>query len=97
MFEKRNLKDLIYITLIFYVGWTLVGFGSQVLPIDDRIIDLKEIKEPSGKIKELDKKIFLFYTIKDKEWAEWLSKIFWKMFNSSIDANKRLEEINKII
>ncbi|UYP47545.1 hypothetical protein NEF87_003830 [Candidatus Lokiarchaeum ossiferum] len=38
MFEKRNRKDIILITLIFYVGWTLIGLGSQLLPKDDRIV-----------------------------------------------------------
>ncbi|VVB79856.1 Uncharacterised protein [uncultured archaeon] len=64
--------------------------------IDNKIIRIKEVKEPTGKIKELDKRIFIFYTLKDKEWAEWLSKIFFKMFSQSIDARKRLEEVNKL-
>jgi hypothetical protein len=64
--------------------------------IDNKVIRIKEIKEPTGKIKELNKKVFIFYTIKDKEWAEWLSKIFYKMFSQSIDARKRLEELKKI-
>lgn len=64
--------------------------------IDNKIIRIKEVKEPTGKIKELDKRIFIFYTLKDKDWSEWLSKIFFKMFNQSIDAKRRLEEINKI-
>src|SRR3989339_724958 len=65
--------------------------------IDDKIMDLKEIKEPTGKIKELDKKIFIFSTIIDKKWIEWLTKIFWKMFNESISAEKRLEQINRYL
>ena len=65
--------------------------------IDDKIMDLKEIKEPTGKIKELDKKIYIFYTINDKKWIEWLTKIFWKMFNESISAEKRLEQINRYL
>ena len=64
--------------------------------IDNKIIRLKEIKEPTGKMGELNKRIFIFYTIKDKEWAEWLSKIFFKMFSQSIDAKKRLEELRKM-
>ncbi|MBU0958753.1 MAG: hypothetical protein KKB31_02280 [Nanoarchaeota archaeon] len=64
--------------------------------IDKKIIRIKEIKEPTGRIKELDKKLFIFYTMKDKNWAEWLCNIFNKIFNNSIGAEKRLEEINKI-
>ena len=65
--------------------------------IDNNSFRLKEIKEPTGKIKELDKKKFIFYTIKDKEWTEWLGKIFIKMFNTSIGSEKRLTELNKLI
>jgi predicted transcriptional regulator len=65
--------------------------------IDNKSIRLKEIKSPTGKIKELDKKKFIFYTIRDKEWTEWLSKIFNKMFNSSIGAEIRIIELNKLI
>jgi hypothetical protein len=65
--------------------------------IDNKTIRLKEIKEPTGKIKELDKKKFIFYTIKDKNWADWLGKIFNKMFSTSIGSEKRLNELNKLI
>ncbi|MBU2612568.1 MAG: hypothetical protein KKB62_02495 [Nanoarchaeota archaeon] len=65
--------------------------------IDNDSIRLKEIREPTGKIKELDKKIFIFYTIKDKEWAEWLSKIFIKLFNTSVGAEKRIKELEGLI
>ncbi|MDP1696067.1 MAG: hypothetical protein Q8L29_04080 [archaeon] len=64
--------------------------------VDNKLLRIKEVSEPTGKIKELNKKLFLYYTIKDKEWAEWASKIFWKIFSSSLSANKRLEEIKKI-
>jgi hypothetical protein len=60
---------------------------------DGKVIRMKESKEPTGRINELDKKVFIFYTIKDKEWAEWLSRVFWKMFNSTIDASNRLKEL----
>jgi hypothetical protein len=68
----------------------------RALIVDKKIFRIKEIKEPTGKIKELDKKIFIFYTIKDKEWIEWLFNIFWKMFNNSVSAEKRLEELRKL-
>ncbi len=68
----------------------------RALIIDNKILRLKEIKEPTGKIHELNKKIFIFYTIKEKEWIEWLSKIFWRMFSNSIDARKRVEELKKL-
>jgi hypothetical protein len=68
----------------------------RALIIDNNIIRLKEIKEPTGRKNELNKKLFIFYTIKDKDWAAWLSRIFWKIFASSISAEKRLEEMKKL-
>ncbi len=65
--------------------------------IDNKFIRLKEVKEPTGKIKELNKRLFIFYNIKDKTWAEWLSKIFWNKFAKSIDANKRLEHLKHVL
>ena len=64
--------------------------------IDGKIISLKEVKEPTGKIHELNKEVFIFYTINDKSWADWLSRIFWKKFSKSMDANKRLEQLKQI-
>lgn len=68
----------------------------RAIIIDNKIIRIKEIKEPTGKVRELNKRLFIFYTIKDKEWVEWLTKIFWKKFNYSIDAEKRLSELAKL-
>lgn len=64
--------------------------------IDGKLMRLKEIKEPTGKINELSKRAFLFYTITDRSWIDWLSRIFWKKFSNSIDANKRLEQMKMI-
>jgi hypothetical protein len=64
---------------------------------DNKVIRLKESKEPTGRMNELDKKVFIFYTIKDKEWAEWLSRVFWKMFNATVDATYRLKELRNMM
>ncbi len=64
--------------------------------IDGKLIRIKEVKEPTGKINELNKKIFMFYNISDKSWVDWLSRIFWKKFSNSLDANKRLEQLKRI-
>ena len=94
-----NVKKLL--SLNFKYGKELIEIHHREQPlratvIDNQLINLKEVKEPTGREKELLKQTFIFYTIKDKEWGEWLSKVFWKMFSSSVDANKRLEEINKL-
>ena len=67
----------------------------RAIIVDNKFFNIKEIKEPTGRDYELIKKTTFYYTIKDKEWTEWLSRIFWKMFSSSIDANKRIQELQK--
>ncbi len=96
---RENIEKLL--SLNFKQGKEAIEIRHGEHPIRANIVDnkffrIKEIKEPTGKIHELDKKVFIFYTIKDKDWTEWLSRIFWKMFSQSIDANKRLEEMKKL-
>ena len=96
---KRNIEKLL--SLNHKYATEAIEIKHHETPIrafvfDRKILRIKEIKEPTGRINELDKKLYIFYTIKDKIWAEWLYKIFQKIFNNSIGAQKRLEEIDKI-
>lgn len=89
------------LTLNQKYGKELVEIRHREQPIrafifDGKFFRIKEIKEPTGKIKELDKKIFIFYTISDKAWTDWLTRVFWKMFSGSILAEKRVIEIMKL-
>ena len=96
---KENIEKLLSLNHKYKKENIEIKHAEQPLRtiiFDNKVISFKEIRHPTGKINELNKKIFLFYEIKDKEWIEWLTKIFWKIFNSSISADKRLEEINKI-
>jgi ferritin len=96
---KENIEKAL--SLNFKYNKELIEIRHREHPIRAAIIDnkffrIKEIKEPTGREKELDKKVFIFYTIKDKDWTDWLSRVFWKMFSQSINSNKRIEEINKL-
>ena len=96
---KENIEKLL--SLNFKYGKDLVEVRHHEHPIrafilDKNMIRIKEIKEPTGKINELNKKLFIFYTIRDKDWAEWMISVFLKMFNKSVGAEKRLQELNKI-
>ncbi len=93
-----NIKKLL--ELNFKYGKELIEIRHHEQPLrafvyDNKIASVKEIKEPTGKVHELNQRLVIIYTIKDKDWVEWLSKIFWKMFYNSIDANKRIEELKK--
>ena len=61
--------------------------------IDKKIARFKEIRNQDQKKK---KKTWIFYNIYDKDWIEWLQKVFWNLFSSAIPALKRIEEIEKI-
>lgn len=96
---KANVEKML--SLNFKNGKEQIEVRHREQPLrgmisDNHTIRIKEVKEPTGKIHELNKRMFIFYTIKDKEWAEWLSRIFWKMFSTSIDAKKRIEELRKL-
>ncbi len=65
--------------------------------VDNKIARLKEVKEPAEYRKEeLKKKTFIFYNIYDEEWIEWLQKVFWNLFSTSIDAEKRIKDLESI-
>lgn len=85
----------------FKHGKDLVEIRHKEQPIravisDNRAFRIKEIKEPTGKSGELSKRMLIFYTVRDVSWSDWLSRIFWKLFSSSIDANKRLDEMKRM-
>jgi len=96
---RKNVEKLL--SLNFKYGKELIEIhhreqALRATLIDSSLINLKEVQEPTGRKNELAEKLFIFYTIRNKEWGEWLSGIFWKMFSSSIDAKKRIGEMNKI-
>lgn len=64
----------------------------RAVVIDNKFARFKEIKTPSYR----KKKTFIFYGIYDKEWIEWVQKIFWNMFSTAIPAEKRLKELETI-
>lgn len=69
----------------------------RAMIIDNKLVELREKKYPeyyaSG---ELNKKIEVFYDIYDKDWIEWLQKVFWRMFSTAMPAEKRIKEIDMV-
>ena len=95
---KENIEKLL--SLNFKYGKELIEIRHREQPlratvVDGKMINLKEVRMP-GERGELKNKTIIIYTLKDKEWGEWLSKIFWKMFSHAIGSKKRLEEIDKL-
>ncbi len=95
----KNIEKLI--SLNFKHNCELIEIKHRKQPLRGMISDngqfrINEVAEATGKIEELNKGFFIFYTIKDKEWSEWLTKIFYKMFNTGTDVTLRMKELNKV-
>ncbi len=96
----ENIEKIL--SLNFKHGKDIIEIRHREQPLrgfifDNNMARLKEIKEPTGKIRELNQRVFIFYTIKDKDWVEWMSKSFWNLFAKSIDSRKRIEEMKNFI
>ncbi len=40
MLEKRNKREMVGFTILYFLGWMAIGSLSQVLPLDDRVIEV---------------------------------------------------------
>lgn len=96
---KENIEKLLQIN--FKNNCESIEIKHKKQPLraiifDDKQFRIKEVIEPTGRINELSKKTFIFYTFNDKEWVEWVTKIFYKMFNQGVSAKKRIFELDKL-
>ncbi len=97
---KENIEKML--SLDFKHGKENIEIRHREQPlrafiVDNQVLRMKEVSEPTGKINELNKRMFLYYTVKDKEWIDWLTRVFWKMFSNGLRAEKRLEELKKVV
>ncbi len=81
-------------------GWDAIHIRHCEQPlrsviVDDKLVTFKEVLYPD-QYRELKKPTFLFYRIRDPEWIQWLQKIFWHLWNQSIDAEMRLEALKTL-
>lgn len=66
--------------------------------VDKKIARFKETKDPDTyKEGELKNKLLLLYEIYDDEWLEWLEKVFFKLFRTSISSKKRIKILESIV
>ena len=62
--------------------------------IDNKVAVFKEIQDPKDYASdELKEKITILYSIYDKDWIEWLQKVFWNLFRVSMSAKRRVKDI----
>jgi hypothetical protein len=85
------------------VGWDAIEIRHCYQPLratitDNEVAVLREILNPEIYQKgELKEKLYVLYYIYDKDWIEWMQRIFWHLFRSAIDAKKRMEELKLIM
>lgn len=85
------------------VGKDLIEIKNKYQPlraiiIDDKVVRFREIKNPDFyEHEELKEKITFFYDIYDKDWIEWLQKVFWKMYANALPAEKRIKEMDNLM
>jgi len=97
----ENIKNVLSINK--RVGYDAVEIRHCYQPLratitDDKVVVFKEVLDPKHYSKgELKRKLYILYYIYDENWIEWLQKVFWHLFRSSIDARKRMEELKLIM
>jgi len=64
--------------------------------VDDKFAKIKEIKNPDDYDSRKKKKTYIFYEIYEDRWVNWLQKVFWNFFSSSIPAKKRIENLKTV-
>jgi hypothetical protein len=64
--------------------------------IDQKVARFKEIRHLEDYKKKIRKKSYIFYNIHDPEWIDWLAKVFWNFFRTSIPAKKRIADLETI-
>lgn len=96
----ENIKNVLAIN--DRLGRQAVEIRHCFQPLRTTIIDNKEarLKEVYRKEDyadgELNETIHLLYEVYDKEWIEWLQKVFWNLFSSSVSAEERIKQFELV-
>jgi hypothetical protein len=61
--------------------------------IDDRFARFLERKDSEVQGSPGERRKYIFYEINEESWVNWLEKVFWRFFSSSIPAKKRMEDL----
>jgi len=67
----------------------------RAIIIDDLFVSMKEVLSPLQH-RELKEKKYIFYIIKDPDWISWMQKVFWHLWERSIDAETRLSTLKTL-
>jgi hypothetical protein len=81
-------------------GWDAVAIRHCEQPlrgviVDEKIAVLREAFSTATH-PEVKKAFSIVYTIPDEHWAAWLRQVFWKLWESSVDARVRLDALESM-
>ena len=78
-------------------GRELIEIRHAQQPLRAFIVDtaLARFKEKYF-LKTIAEENYLFYSLTDQDWVNWLKKVFWQIFSTSISAEKRLKDLETI-
>lgn len=99
LIDLQNVEEVLSLNSGLKEPLILVKHGITPLRayvFDNFIIKFGEIQKGFGKQGQIDKAIAIYYAITDKDWIEWMQKIFWKKFQMCIPANKRIENLDTL-
>ena len=63
--------------------------------VDDEFVRFKE-EGYFNNSSSAKKQAFMFYELFDLEWISWTQQLFWNLFNNSIDAKRRLKDLDSV-
>ncbi len=78
-------------------GKELIEIRHACQPLRAFIVDstLARFKEKYF-LKTASEEQYLFYSLTDPDWINWLKKVFWHFFSTSISAERRLKDLETI-
>ena len=91
----KNVQEMLNINHRF--GKNLIEIRHAQQPLRAFIVDnnIARIKERYF-LKSVSTEKYLFYSIMDSDWIDWLKKLFWHFFSTAISAEKRIKDIESI-
>lgn len=95
--NEKIIKEILQLNKKGHKGKIEIRYAYQ--PLRCTIIDDKEarIKEEFSKYDESykNKEEIHLYVIKDPDWIQWVIDVFWQIWRSSIEAEKRLKILDQ--
>jgi len=81
-------------------GDDITGIRHCVQPlrgaiIDDTLISIKEVYSPERQV-EIKEQTTINYFLRDSVWIYWLQKVFWHLWEPSVDAQTRIDALKTI-